>query len=181
MALAYSDNESGRDYASGSKLAVQTGAVVDFESGSSHKIAGTTMTSNAAELNALDGLDTDFAFLIPSAPAFTIGAEGGNVINVAVQLKDGKSVNLTTRRMLDCWLSSDAEGDDITGTAPDGNIVIGTNGVILHEDVTDKFFVVHTNATGQFDFDIGEASTGTWYLIVVLNNKSYPSAAITFV
>lgn len=85
--------------------------------------AGTQVTATAAELNKLDGAPLDASFVI--------GAEGGNVINVAVQLKDGNGADLAVRGKVRAYLSDDANGDSVTATAPDGGIAIGTDGVFI--------------------------------------------------
>lgn len=63
---------------------------------------------------------------------FTVGAEGGNVINVAAQLKDRENGNdLTCRAHVRGYLSGDANGDSLLATAPDGGVAIGTDGVLV--------------------------------------------------
>ena len=110
---------------------------------------------------------------------FTIGAEAANSINVAIQVQDmGKDV--AERVHLLCYLSDDANGDSIAATAPSGNVAIGTDGVLIPV-VTDKAFVLITEADGDVDIDIGEAGGDTWYLIVCLpDGRLVASSAITF-
>lgn len=84
---------------------------------------GTAVTATAAELNKLDGA--------PLAATFVIGAEGGNVINVAIQLQDGNAVDLAVRGSLLSYLSNDANGDSLATTAPSGGVVIGTDGLAI--------------------------------------------------
>lgn len=114
--------------------------------------------------------------------SFTIGTESGNVINVAVQLKKDKAqTSLAERRMVQCYLSGAATGASIVGTAPNTSLAIGTNGAILNEEVTDKLFKVITNASGQFDINISDSGTPTFYLVVVMpNGRLVVSSAITF-
>lgn len=65
--------------------------------------------------------------------SFTIGAEAGNVINVAIQLKDVNNTDLTARGVVKAWLSKDANGDVILPAhlMPAGGFAVGTDGTIL--------------------------------------------------
>lgn len=182
MPLPYDDTEYGRDYGSGSKLTMESGSEVDVESGARFELAGTQVTSNASELNSLDGVDTSWQTLVPdtSGPAFTIGAEGGNSINVAVQLQDATGTSIASSKVVLAYLSDSAVGDGIAGSAPNGDIAIGTDGTILLEHTADKVFLIWTESDGQFDIDIGESGADTWYLCVVIGTNLYVSDAITF-
>lgn len=86
--------------------------------------AGTAVTSTAAELNKLDGAAL-------GSHTFTVGVEGGNVINVAIQLRDANAADLAARGSVFAYLSDDANGDSITATAPNGGVVIGTDGLAI--------------------------------------------------
>ena len=114
--------------------------------------------------------------------AFTIGVEGSNAINVAVQIKKDKAqTSLAERRSLMFYLSSSSSGADITGTAPSSGFAIGTNGKIISELVADKLAYVTTDASGRFDITLTEAGVATWYLVVIMpNGRLVVSGAITF-
>ncbi len=148
-------------------------------------IDGVEVTSTAAELNALDGITASVADLnaLTNALAgatFVIGAEGGNVINVGIQLEDADGVDLAARSSLFAYLSDDANGDSVAGTAPDGNVAVGTDGVLIPV-VADKAFQLVSEADGDIDLNIGEAAADTWYLVLVMPNGSLVvSGAITF-
>ena len=78
------------------------------------------------------------------------------------------------------YLSDDANGDSIAGTAPSANVAIGTDGLLIPV-VADKAFQLVSEADGDIDLDIGEAGVDTWYLIIVLpTGKLVASEAITF-
>lgn len=64
-------------------------------------------------------------------PTFVIGAEGGNVINVGIQLKDALDADLAVRGHVKAYLSDDANGDSLASAAPSGGAVIGTDGVLI--------------------------------------------------
>jgi hypothetical protein len=63
--------------------------------------------------------------------SFTVGAEGGNVINVAIQLQTGAGSDLPVRGAVKAYLSNDANGDSLITTAPTGGTAIGTDGLIV--------------------------------------------------
>lgn len=117
---------------------------------------------------------------LPGSPGFTIGGEAGNVINVAVQLKDVTTAALAVQMVCQAWLS-DAAGGAVTATAPDTSAAIGTNGVIAFERQTRKEWLLVTDASGRFDLNLGHvAGAGTWYLNLDHAGRLYSSGAITF-
>jgi len=95
-------------------------AIADLKLGAG---AGTSVTATAAELNKLDGAPLDATFVV--------GAEGGEAINVAIQLTDGNGADLAVRGMVRAYLSNDANGDSLATTAPSGGCAIGTDGVLI--------------------------------------------------
>lgn len=110
-----------------------------------------------------------------------VGAEAADVINVAIQLKQAKSGDdLAVRGSVFAYLSDDANGDSIAATAPDGNVAVGTDGLLIPV-VTDKAFQLVSEADGDIDLDITESGTDTWYLILVMpDGRLIASDAITF-
>ena len=114
--------------------------------------------------------------------SFTVGVEGGNVINVAVAIKDGyNNVALAVRTSLMVYLADAATGAAIIGTAPSGGIAAGTNGAVLGALVANKLLAVVTNAAGLIDFNITEAGVKTLYVVVVLpDGRLAISGAVTF-
>lgn len=117
----------------------------------------------------------------PKGATITVGAEASNVINVAVQLLDAGDADLAVRGHVFAYLSDDANGDGIAASAASGGVAIGTDGAIIDEVVTDKMFLIQSEADGDFDLDITEVGADTWYLVVVLPDGSQVvSSAITF-
>jgi hypothetical protein len=113
-------------------------------------------------------------------PAFVIGAEAGNVINVAVQLKDAAGVNLAVRASLTAYLATEAHGDVLAAAAPSGGVAIGANGVAIPL-VAGKAFQLVSEANGTIDLNITEAGAATWYLVLVMpDGRLVASNAITF-
>ena len=112
--------------------------------------------------------------------SFVIGAEAANSINVAIQLKDANNKDITFRGNVTAYLSDDSDGSSIAATAPDGNVVIGTDGLLLPL-VVNKAFALVSETDGDIDLDIGESGADTWYLVVCMpNGKIVVSDAITF-
>lgn len=113
-------------------------------------------------------------------PAFTIGAEAGNEITVAIQLKDSAGDDLAVRASVLAYLSDDANGDSLAGTAPDGGVVIGADGLAIPL-VAGKVFQLTSEADGDIDLVVGESGADTWYLVLVMpDGRLVPSGAITF-
>lgn len=112
---------------------------------------------------------------------FTIGAEAANVINIAIQLTDRNNGNeMGERSSIFAYLSDDANGNSIAGTAPSGGIAIGTDGLAIPL-VANKAFMLTSEVDGDIDLNITEAGVDTWYLILVMpDGKLLVSGAITF-
>lgn len=111
---------------------------------------------------------------------FTIAAEDSNVINVALQIQRS-GVDMAESHVLHAWLSDSLAPPDMTATPPNGNIAIGTDGVIMTEFITDLYFLLYFDSDGQADIDIGDSGTPTFYLNVLLPDGTItPSGAITF-
>lgn len=109
----------------------------------------------------------------------TVGTEAANAINVAIQLKDGVK-DLGQRGSVFAYLSDDANGDSVAGTAPDGGVAIGTDGLAIPL-VAGKAFQLVSEADGDVDITITESGVDTWYLVVVLpDGRLVVSDAITF-
>lgn len=130
-------------------------------------------------LTKLTGLTVNDAVIIDDA-VITVGAEGTNSINVAIQLRAG-GADLAQVGHVWAYLSDAATGIGVTATAPDGDIAVGTDGAIIGELVADKIFLLQSEADGDIDLDIGEAAGGTWYLVIILPGGTVTvSDAITF-
>lgn len=110
---------------------------------------------------------------------FTIGAETANVINVGIQFKDGTK-DVAERVSVNAYLSDDANGDSVAGTAPT-TVAIGTDGLAIPL-VAGKAWILTSEADGDIDLNITLSSgADTWYLVIVLpDGRLKVSAAITF-
>lgn len=166
MTTGYDLTDLGIRVKSGGELAVASGGSIDVESGGSLKIAGTAISSNATEINQLDGTSGLATGRVGSV-TFTVNAEGGNVINVDAQLKDLAGNNVAAAHLVYYFLSDDSGGAGIATTAPDTDLTVGTNGTAIEELTADKSGIAMTSATGALDIDVAESgSGGNWYLVV---------------
>lgn len=112
--------------------------------------------------------------------SFTVGVEGANAINVAFQIKNVLGANITAPLALEWYLASNATGLTKAPSAPNGGTAIGTNGQ-LFEWTAELAGMIVTNATGAADINITDSGTPTFYLVIVLPNKTLAiSGAITF-
>lgn len=111
---------------------------------------------------------------------FSIGVEAANIKIVSIQLKDQGYTDLRTRGSVMAYLSDDANGDSIAATAPSGTVGAGTDGLAVAL-VAKKYFALTSEADGDIDLSIEEASAATWYLVLKMPDGSLVvSGAITF-
>lgn len=112
----------------------------------------------------------------------TVGAEtGGNTIVVALQLKDADNADLAERGAIRAYLSTDANGDTIAPTAPSGGVAAGTDGICRNLE-SGKVFELVSEADGDIDVSIVEASTATWYLNCIMPSGNIVTIGpITFI
>lgn len=114
------------------------------------------------------------------APAFVVGAEAGDAINVGIQLKDSAGADLAVRGSVFAYLSDDANGDSIAAAAPSGGVAIGADGLAIPL-VAGKAWLLTSEADGDIDLTITEAGVDTWYLVLVMpDGRLAVSGAITF-
>ena len=129
----------------------------------------------------ISALRSPYKAALVGGATITVGAEGSNAINVAIQLLDQNLRDLAQRGTVGFYLSDDANGDSITATAPSSGIAIGTDG-LMREYITDKAGRLTSESDGDIDITLTEASTGTWYLVLEMPDGSLKvSGAITFV
>lgn len=112
--------------------------------------------------------------------SFTIGTESADAITVSIQLKDAAGADLAVRGSVFAYLSDDANGDSITGTAPSGGVAVGTDGLAIPV-VAGKAWQLVSEADGDIDLVITEAGADTWRLVLVVpDGRLAVSGAITF-
>lgn len=121
------------------------------------------VASTVAELDTLSGA--------LAGATIVVGSESTNVINVAIQLEDADGDDLAAQANLFAYLSDDANGDSVVATAPDGGVVIGTDGLAIPV-VADKAFRLTSESDGDVDLNITESGAKTEYLVLVMPNGS---------
>jgi hypothetical protein len=112
----------------------------------------------------------------------TIGAEntGAGTIAVSIQFLDAIGNEVEQRVAVDAYLSNDANGDSLITTAPSSGVAIGTDGLAIVQ-VTGKAWKFVSEADGDLDIVLTEASTLTCYLILCMpDGRLKASEAITF-
>lgn len=116
-----------------------------------------------------------------SSANFTIGTENSNAITVSIQLLDEALKDLAVRGAVTVFLSDDANGDGITGTAAAGGIAGGTDGW-FQTVTTGKMGLAVSEADGDIDIVITHATGAkTWYVGVVMPDGGIVmSEAVTF-
>ena len=133
-------------------------------------------TATAAELNLNDDM--------VASVSFSVAAESTEAIIVSCQFKDAAGDDMTSARCLRGYLSADSAGQTAASSAG-LTVTAGTDGLtqVLVDSNTQNYFLMTSEADGDVDVVITDASTGTLtnYLNVVLpSGKIVTSAAITF-
>lgn len=132
------------------------------------------LMDEAVTRNALAALKANLG-----TPTFVLGAEAGNVRNLAIQLVDGAGGDLAERGTILAYFSDDAAGDSVAATAFD-TVAIGTDGLAVPL-VVGKVFLLTSEADGYIDINITEDAAVTKYLILVMpNGRLVSSGAIAF-
>ena len=117
------------------------------------KLAGTLVTSTAAELNKLDGVTSTTAELnlvdnvaanVTIAYAASATTDG---IEATFTVKDAAGSTIAAIHNLQVWISDDADGSGLTATAASGALTAVT-GTILTALTAKKHVICNTAATG---------------------------------
>jgi hypothetical protein len=117
---------------------------------------------------------------VPLGATISVAAEDTDVVAVTIQLTDANGNDLGARGSVFAYLSDDANGDSVAGTAPDGGVAIGTDGLAIPL-VAGKAFQLVSEADGDIDLEVTESGADTWYLIVVTAaGQLIASDALTF-
>ena len=122
------------------------------------------------------------AFNTFNLATFTIPAKQTNTITVTVQLLDAHGKAIAEVAHCFIYLSDNADGSTLTGTATTSSIAINTNGALLLTVVADKMVQVISDITGKIGLDIIQTAGGTKYYMVVVKPDGglLISSAITF-
>ncbi|MGD0708281.1 MAG: hypothetical protein ABSA51_07495 [Anaerolineaceae bacterium] len=122
------------------------------------------------------------AFILNSLTniSIAVSTKSGNVINVAVQLRDANQNALANAIVLEAYLSDVATGKTVTATAPDGGVAIGSNGGCIPL-IANKCFLLNFETTGLLDLNITNSTSVTWYLVIIFPTSGFiVSAPIAF-
>jgi hypothetical protein len=167
--------QGGSRWVVGGSLDVASGGEIDVESGASLKIAGVAVDASAAELGYLDDA--------PLTLTFSSVSVASDTATITIQVLDGDGAATSSQvTIVQFFLSDVATGDAITATVPDQDWVVGTDGAIIAEVVTDKYAIVASESDGDIDFLVSHAGGAkTWYMVAVLpTGQVVVSEAITF-
>ena len=164
----------GTRWVIGGSLDVVSGGDLDVESGGALKIAGTTVTASAAELNASgDGVSTSLTFVA--------AAGSTNIAEVTVTVKDGAAGTIASVHNFDLWLSDAATCAGLTGTTASGAVAAkAASGVDLATYTAKKALRIQTLATGVYVLSITDAAKSGFYVCgqVPGTGKSVASAQL---
>lgn len=117
-------------------------------------------------------------FAPPAGATITVGTEAANAILVSIQLTDGAGDALETAAGVWFYVSDDADGSSVAGTAPT-TLAIGTDGLLI-EVISNKAGLLVTESDGTADVSFGDAGGDTWYLVLVMpSGEIVVSGAIT--
>jgi len=141
-----------------------------------------TVDELVATAASTDTSDSRFALASTCEDAsISVGTEtGGNTIKLTIQLKTVSGADIAARATVFSYLSDDANGDSIAGTAPSGGIAVATDGLAMPL-IANKALMLTSESDGDIDLNVVEAAGATWYFILVLpNGRRIASSAITF-
>lgn len=118
---------------------------------------------------------------VAGAAAFSVGEEATDVITVRVTLKTPQLGAVAGKAGVFFFLSDDASGNSVVGTAADGGVASGTNGFLMSL-VTGKAGFAVTEDDGTVDIAVTHSGGAkTCYLCVVLPTGGVAvSGAVTF-
>lgn len=111
---------------------------------------------------------------------YTINAKVTNTITVGIQLKDAGSrggANLTQRALVEWYITTDPNGD--TPAVSSGGVAAGARGNV-QTLTTGKNGLATSNATGGLDIAVTQTTGVTLYLMVIVGNRIFPTAALVF-
>ena len=112
--------------------------------------------------------------------AYTIGTEAGNVITVACQFKDSAGNDIAYPVGVMQYLATSDTGQTLKAAAT--SLAAGTDGTIALELTSNSLWYAISEADGDLDIAIGDASgAATYYLVTVLPSGALSiSSVITF-
>lgn len=108
---------------------------------------------------------------------FVVDAAAVGAQTVHIQLADRYGQPVAYRARVELYLADDAAGLVPSTVAPDGGLAAGADGVVLSADSLTGHVI--SEADGDVDLVVSESVSGTWYAVLVIDGRLYPSTAIT--
>jgi len=148
--------------------------------GASYVVIGGVLKNATGDYTATITVSFEALDEVPSGCKFVIGTEGGNVINLGIQLIASDGSDLVGRGLIDFYISDDMYGNTCA-TAAD-SLAIGTDGVIIGNDATLNSCRILSESDGDIDINITEAGgAATYFGVVILpDGKKIVSDKIIF-
>jgi hypothetical protein len=154
----------------GKTIVVESGATVEFKSGSSLLLGAVDIaaggggdpaiadvTASADEINLNDDAPADVAF--------AIAAGSTNIAEITVTVKDAAGVAMARPVAVLLWLSDASTGLGLASAAPSGGIAPkSSNGTLLGTLTASKAIVCHTTAAGVVILQVTASGKGHYYV-----------------
>lgn len=105
--------------------------------------------------------------------------ETGDARTATITMKTDRGEAIAQRAALHAYLSDDAEGDGLCASAPSSGVIIGANGSLI-EPISDKVFILISDAAGVVKITLTEVSTKTFYLVIILPDATLSVTPIAF-
>jgi hypothetical protein len=128
------------------------------------------------------GVTTLNGQVLPGPCSFTIapfGAGGTHQVSITIQVQDNGGQPITGLPWdLDVILSDNANGVGVTATAPSVSTTVNAGGgTLLNTYIANKAFYVQTNASGQVQIIINDASKTGYYIMCQAGNQPFASVS----
>ena len=116
----------------------------------------------------------------PYQASFTVGAESGTTIDVAIQLKDYLGNDLANAAPVFAYISSDAAGLELAASGCTTDAAGGTDGKLLVLVAKTAYLLV-SEADGDIDVRFTDTGSSGFYLnLIMANGKIATSGKIQF-
>lgn len=141
-------------------------------------VGGAASVADALHIHAVAGLAAAVQDLMPTL-TITASAESSHTRTITIQAKDVAGNNLAERCAINYWVSTTAYGAP-TATGTDTFSAPSAGGILrVHAAKAD--YVVQTDATGKYVFDLTHSDAGSSrYVMAEIDGKIYASGELTF-
>ncbi|MCX6227345.1 MAG: hypothetical protein NTV01_21840 [Bacteroidia bacterium] len=169
------------------RVSYPTGSGIDIESGATFKLAGTTVTATAANLNAIPTatgtgamIDAMTKNVYSSATTLTVTDSSSTTSIVTITLKDASGDAVSGIQLIRVYLADDASGNTPCTVDASGTVTF-TTGNILKTITSKRDWDVVTNTSGVAVLSVSNAgAVGSYgrYVVLVLPNRKIKVSAI---